>query len=175
MIHDVPLWMWRALSFSSATSMSGMWIAFLMRSCCSWLPASAPSAAMCSLEAAIRSSEASLKRAMVSISYVPFHQKGEPASISDWQNSLERFSATPKFASWKRTVLNLKRACSSSSSSASCLPGIAFQRRPVTIGEQQNVHGSGQPKLEKWLKPRYCMPRGMSHGSGYLWRTLTRP
>jgi hypothetical protein len=23
--------------------------------------------------------------------------------------------------------------------------GIAFQRRSVTIGEQQNVHGSGQP------------------------------
>ena len=33
--------------------------------------------------------------------------------------------------------------------SASSLPGIAFQRRSVTIGEQQNVHGSGQPKLEK--------------------------
>ena len=65
------------------------------------------------------------------------------------QNSLLRFSATPKLASWKRITLNLKRSCSSRRRSAVSLPGIAFQRRPVTMGEQQKVQGSGQPKLEK--------------------------
>ena len=45
-------------------------------------------------------------------------------------NSLLRFSATPKLASWKRITLKLKRSCSSRRSSASFLPGIAFQRRP---------------------------------------------
>ena len=69
--------------------------------------------------------------------------------MSVLQYSFERFSATPKLASWKRMTLNFQRSCRSSSRSASSLPGIAFQRRPVTIGEQQNVHGSGHPKLEK--------------------------
>ncbi|MBL4771942.1 MAG: hypothetical protein JKY61_12575 [Planctomycetes bacterium] len=41
-----------------------------------------------------------------------------------------------------------KRALSSMISSASCLPGTAFQRRPVMAGEQQKVQGSGQPKSD---------------------------
>src|SRR6188768_4268741 len=91
---------------------------------------------------------------IVSISIVPFQWIGTFKSTSVSQNSFVRFSCTPKFASWKRSTSNLKGCCSSAISSASCLPGIAFQRRPVTSGEQQNVHGSGQPKLEKCEKPR---------------------
>ena len=83
-----------------------------------------------------------------------------------------RFSATPQFASWKRSVSKQKRSCSSAISSASASPGIAFQRRPVNIGEQQKVQSVGHPKLEKWLKPRggrSCFHPG---GMGMRWRTL---
>ena len=84
-----------------------------------------------------------------------------------------RFSATPQLASWKRSTSNLKRCCSSAISSASASPGIAFQRRPVTSGEQQKVQGSGQPKLEKWLKPRGGFWGVQWPGSGKRWRTLS--
>ena len=46
-------------------------------------------------------------------------------------------------------TLKSKRSWSSSRRSASTPPGIAFHLRPVTMGEQQNEQGSGQPKLEK--------------------------
>ena len=57
--------------------------------------------------------------------------EGRPASRRD---SFVRFSATPKFASWKRSTSNWKRSWSSATSSAVSLPEIAFQRRFVTSG-----------------------------------------
>jgi hypothetical protein len=110
---------------------------------------------------------------IVSISIVPFQWIGTLSSISFSQKALVRFSATPQFASWKRSTSNLKRCCSSAISSASLAPSMAFQRRPVISGEQQKVHGSGQPKLEKWLKPRGGLSTVHLPGRGKRWRTLS--
>ena len=86
-----------------------------------------------------------------------------------------RFSATPKLASWKRSTSNPKRCCSSATSSASAFPEIAFQRRPVSLGEQQKVQGSGHPKLENMLKPFGGLSGVQCPGSGNRWRTFMFP
>ena len=109
---------------------------------------------------------------IVSISIVPFQYRSRSSSTRRSQKARVRFSATPKLASWKRSTSKRKRCWSSAISSASTSPGMAFQRRPVTSGEQEKVHGSGQPKLEKWLKPRGGLSGVQRPGSGKRWRTL---
>ena len=172
MIQKAPGVMLRLTSSPIAFGMFSMSMNFLMRSCMSLVPVSAPSHSRWHLESSSRSSVSFLYRMIVSISIVPFQWIGTSRSTSVSQNSRVRFSATPKLASWKRSTSKPKRWCSSATSSASCLPGIAFQRRPVTSGEQQKVQGSGQPKLENIEKPLGGFSGVQWPGSGKRCRTF---
>ena len=66
-----------------------------------------------------------------------------------------------------------QRSWSSVRSSSIRAAGIAFQRCPVTSGEQQNVQGSGHPKLEKYEIPTWC--RGSWNALGRGRRSTRRP